>query len=452
MLRTVHLLIGAVMSRLFDPGSVTFKAAIIGFIALILIVPLMLLRGLIDERSHLRDQAYKRVAEGWGGHAVVGGPMLIVPIERTVTERDGRRTLREDAYLLPATLDFRVRLKSEPEPRYVGIYSVPVYQATLVTSGRFDLQALESLPIQTDSRYLWDHARVRLPLSESRSLREVRTARIGNGELSLRPGSTGQFRGVEASIDLTDAIEKRSIEFAFDTVIAGSREFSVLPLGSTTSVVVQSDWPHPSFRGGFLPVERTVSAEGFEARWQVLELNRTFGQVWVAGQLDESLVAESALGVGMYQAVDVYQRAERAVKYALLFIALTFLTFFAWEQLSDLRLHPLQYLLVGLALSMFYVLLLALSEHIRFAVAYAVSALALVVLMGIYIAGALRSRRRGLVIAAAMSLVYGLLYTLILSEDYALLMGAMTLFVALAAVMIATRKIDWYRTGTSPVD
>jgi inner membrane protein len=182
----------------------------------------------------------------------------------------------------------------------------------------------------------------------------------------------------------------------------------------------------------------------------VLELNRPYGQAWMDGEVTDAMLKDSAIGIGLYQAVDAYQRAERAIKYGLLFIALTFLTFFAWEQLSGLRLHPLQYLLVGLALSMFYVLLIALSEHVRFLVAYAIAAVALVTLMGVYIAGALRSARRGVAVGTAMSVVYGLLYTLILSEDYALLLGAITLFAALAAVMVATRKIDWYRLGDKP--
>lgn len=434
--------------RLFDSGSITFKAVIIGFIVLMLLVPLTMLRGLIDERTSLREQAYTRVAEGWGGNSVIGGPMLIVPTERIVIENNSRKALRSDLYLLPAQLDVQVEMKSEPEPRYVGIYAVPVYQSAIKMSGRFDLKGLDPFLAKEGVSYLWDQARVRLPLSQSRSLREVREARVGTHALTLRPGSTGALRGVEASLDLLGTLEARTIDFAFDTVVAGSREFSVLPVGSMTSVVLRSDWPHPSFQGGFLPVERNIGAQGFDARWQVLELNRAYGQAWQEGQVDDAILMESALGVGLYQAVDVYQRAERAVKYALLFIALTFLTFFAWEQLSGLRLHPLQYLLVGLALSMFYVLLIALSEHIRFLLAYCAAAMALIALMGIYISGALRSARRGLAVAVAMSVVYGLLYALILSEDYALLMGALTLFAALAAVMIATRRIDWYRLGT----
>jgi inner membrane protein len=435
-------------SRLIDSGSITFKAVMIGMIVLILLVPLTMLRGLVNERSNLREQAYTRVAEGWGGNSVIGGPMLVVPTERTVFENNSRKLIRTELYLLPAQLDIGVDMAMEKEPRYVGIYAVPVYQSSIKLSGRFDFAALQPLLGGEGVTYLWEQSRVRLPVSQSRSLREVREARFAGRDLKLGPASPGLFRGVEAAIDLAPLLEAQGAEFLFDTVMAGSREFSVLPVGSTSSIVMRSDWPHPSFQGAFLPVERSISAQGFEARWQVLELNRSYRQAWTSGEVDDAMLMESAIGVGLYQAVDVYQRAERAIKYALLFIALTFLTFFAWEQLSNLRLHPLQYLLVGLALSMFYVLLIALSEHVRFIHAYFAAAAALVTLMGIYVSGALHSSRCGVAVGSAMTVVYGLLYALILSEDYALLMGAITLFAALAAVMVATRKIDWYRLGS----
>ena len=438
------------MATRFDSSSITFKALMIGAIVLILIIPLTMLRGLVNERSSLREQAYSRVAQGWGGSSVVGGPMLVVPTERFVLENDVRKLVRIDLYLLPTHLDFAVDMQLEPEPRYVGIYAVPVYQAALKFKGAFDLSALQPFLNKEGVTYLWNEARIRLPLSQSRSLREVREARFAMTDLKLGPAGPGVYPGVEAPVDASALREAGTVDFSFDTIVAGSREFSLLPVGSTTAVSVHSDWPHPSFQGGFLPVERTIRADGFDARWQVLELNRSYRQAWLDGEVSEASLTESAIGIGLYQAVDVYQRAERAIKYALLFIALTFLTFFAWEQLSGLRLHPLQYLLVGLALSMFYVLLIALSEHIKFVFAYGVAAVALVLLMGAYISGALRSTQRGLAVAGAMSVVYGLLYALILSEDYALLMGAITLFAALAAVMLATRKIDWYRLGSAP--
>jgi inner membrane protein len=437
------------MASRFDSGSITFKALMIGIIVLVLIVPLTMLRGLVNERSTLREEAYARVAQGWGGGSIVGGPMLVIPTERFVLENSIRKLVRTDLYLLPTQLDVAADMNLEGEPRYVGIYAVPVYQAALKFTGSFDVAPLQPFLNKEGVSYLWNEARIRLPLSQSRSLREVREARFATADLKLGPAGPGIYAGVEAPIDASVFRDTGTADFSFDTVVAGSREFSLLPVGSTTAVSVRSNWPHPSFQGGFLPVERTIRSDGFDARWQVLELNRSYRQAWLDGEVSEAALGESAIGIGLYQAVDVYQRAERAIKYALLFIALTFLTFFAWEQLSGLRLHPLQYLLVGLALSMFYVLLIALSEHITFLFAYTVASVALVLLMGAYISGALRSARRGFVVAGAMSVVYGLLYALILSEDYALLMGAITLFTALAAVMLATRKIDWYRLGNT---
>jgi inner membrane protein len=443
--------------RVGESGSVTLKAVMIGVIVLLLLVPLAMLRGLVSERAALREQAYARVAEGWGGNIVLGGPMLVVPTQRTVVERvndkDITRVVRSDVYLLPARLDMKVDLKLEEEPRYVGIYGVPVYLADVRLAGEFDFQDLRALAASSGSgvQYLWHQSRLLLPLSQVRSLREVTQATFAGQPVKLGPGRPAVYRGIETALDLTQVLEGTGSAFEFHTVIAGSRDLSMLPLGSTTTLQLHSNWPHPSFHGAFLPAQRTITPEGFDARWQVLELNRSYRQLWSEFEVGEPALTESAFGVGLYQAVDIYQRGERAVKYALLFIALTFLTFFAWEQITRNPLHPLQYLLIGLALSIFYLLLIALSEHISFAAAYVTAAVALVLLIGVYIAGALRSKLRGSVAGVAMSGVYALLYALVLSEDYALLLGAIVLFVALAAVMLVTRRIDWYRVGSHTV-
>ena len=442
--------------RLGESGSVTLKAVVIGAIVLLLLVPLAMLRGLVSERAALREQAYARVAEGWGGNIVVGGPMLIVPTQRTVVERvddkDITRLVRSDLYLLPARLDMKIDLKLQDEARYVGIYAVPVYLADVRLTGEFDYESLRALVGKpaADVQYFWNQSRLLLPMSQVRSLREVTQASFAGQQVKLGPGRAAVYRGIETPIDLTALIEGAPSAFEFHATIAGSRDLSMLPLGSTTTLAMHSNWPHPSFHGAFLPAERTITASGFDARWQVLELNRSYAQAWSEFDVNEASLTESAFGVGLYQTVDVYQRGERAVKYALLFIALTFLTFFAWEQVTRNPLHPLQYLLIGLALSIFYLLLIALSEHISFAAAYVTAAVALVVLIGVYLAGALRSSIRGGVAGVAMSGVYALLYALVLSEDYALLLGAIVLFVALAAVMLVTRRIDWYRLGSVP--
>jgi inner membrane protein len=442
--------------RVGPSGSVTLKAVMIGAIVLLLLVPLAMLRGLVSERAALREQAYERVAEGWGGNSVVGGPMLIVPVQQrrveNVNGQEVTRLARNDVYLLPARLEMRVDLKLQDEPRYVGIYAVPVYLADIHVTGEFDFPALKERAAIAgpDIQYLWNQSRLLLPLSQVRSLREVTQATFAGQALKLGPGGPAVYRGIETGVDLSQLVQGASSAFEFRTVVAGSRDLSVLPLGSTTTLQVHSNWPHPSFHGAFLPAEHTITAAGFDARWQVLELNRSYRQVWSEFEVNEAGLAESSFGVGLYQAVDVYQRGERAVKYALLFIALTFLTFFAWEQVTRNPMHPLQYLLIGFALSIFYLLLIALSEHISFAAAYVTAAVALVVLIGVYIAGALRSSIRGVVAGVAMSGVYALLYALVLSEDYALLLGAIVLFVALAAVMLVTRRIDWYRLGAPP--
>ena len=425
-------------------AGAALKALIIGAIVLLLLIPLMMLSGLVSERTALREHAYTRVAEGWGGSAVIGGPMLIVPTERTVTEDGNVRVVRCDLYLLPAALDVKAELSLEPEPRRVGIYEAPVYLAHLQLRGRFDLSELKSQLARPGVTYLWERSRLRLPLSQVRSLREVRRAVFADAPVRFGPGAAGVYRGVDAPVNLGSIAPAGASDFEFDVIVAGSRELSLLPLGGKTTVEVASNWPHPSFQGAFLPAERSIAPEGFSARWQVLELNRPYAQTWWESDVGEAQLLESAFGVGLYQPIDAYQRGERAIKYASLFIALTFLTFFAWEQVAGIRIHPLQYLLVGLALSTFYLLLIALSEHIAFTAAYSIAAVALAALIGVYIAGALRSRARGYGVGLAMSGVYALLYALVLSEDYALLLGALVLFAALAAVMLVTRKVEWY--------
>ncbi|HET9446595.1 MAG TPA: cell envelope integrity protein CreD, partial [Steroidobacteraceae bacterium] len=441
--------------RIGESASVTLKAVMIGVIVLLLLIPLAMLRGLVSERAALREQAYTRVAEGWGGNIVLGGPMLVVPVQQTMVEnvngKEVARLVRNDVYVLPARLDMSVALKLQDEPRYVGIYAVPVYLADVRLAGEFDFKALRERAANAgpEIKYLWQQSRLLLPMSSVRSLREVTQATFAGRTLELGPGGPAVYRGIETAVDLTAALEGAASAFEFHTKVAGSRDLSLLPLGSTTTLQLHSNWPHPSFHGAFLPAEHTITAKGFDARWQVLELNRSYRQVWSEFEVNEAAMMESSFGVGLYQAVDVYQRGERAVKYALLFIALTFLTFFAWEQVTRNPLHPLQYLLIGLALSIFYLLLIALSEHIAFAMAYVAAAAALVLLIGVYLAGALRSSVRGGVAGVAMSGVYALLYALVLSEDYALLLGAIVLFVALAAVMLVTRRIDWYRIGSA---
>jgi inner membrane protein len=430
--------------KFLSGNSVAGKVITIGFIILVLMIPLTLLKGLISERTFMRAQAHETVANGWGGSLTTGGPMLRIPFNTTHKDKEGDVVVeRHQLYVLPSTLSVDATIEQESEPRHVGIYQVPVYQVRLRLRGQFDSKAIADAA-NYKGEYLWSQARLRLPLSDVRTVRELSVARIGASALKFAPAERGAYTAIEATIDLPQLQSSDKIDFAIDIKLAGSQALSLLPLAAVTDVKLQSTWPHPQFNGAFLPAERSISDQGFTASWQVLELNRNFSQSWTDGHVDDSQILASGFGVELFQSVDVYQRSERAVKYALMFIALTFLSFYAWELLSGTAIHPMQYLFIGLALSTFYLLLIALSEHLAFVVAYWLGAGALVALLGIYITGAFSSIEQGSIVALLMALVYGLLYMLVLSESYSLLMGAIALFTVLAVVMLATRRVKWY--------
>jgi inner membrane protein len=230
--------------------------------------------------------------------------------------------------------------------------------------------------------------------------------------------------------------------------LAGSESLHFLPLGSHTLVTTQVAWLHPDFDGAFFPVTRNIQPTSYSATWEILELNRTYPQQWRGSSVKESALLETSFGVRLFQPSNIYTQNYRAVRYGILFIAITFACLFAWEHLArGLRLHPMQYLLVGLALAAFYLLLLALSEQIGFAFSYALAAVALVALITTYLAGAIRNRRAIVAIAAALSATYGILYVILLSEDYALLYGSLLVFAILATLMITTRRLAWAQVG-----
>jgi inner membrane protein len=379
-------------SKILSSYPVAGKVCAIGLVVLVLMIPLSMLRGLIGERTQMRAQAYDTVARGWGGRLTTGGPMLRIPYDVSNKDKDGVITVtRHQLYVLANNLSVDANMQQEAEPRHVGIYQVPVYQVQLAVLGNFNGSALTQAAAATVATYRWSEARLRIPLSDVRSVRELANARFGNAVLKFGPGESGTYTAIEANVDLTNQLNQDTIGFGFDMKLAGSQALSLLPLAATTNVKLRSTWPHPQFEGAFLPAERTINNQGFNASWQVLELNRSFRQSWRDETVNDEQLQSAAFGVELFQSVDVYQRSERAVKYALMFIALTFLSFYAWELLSGAAIHPMQYLLVGMALSTFYLLLIALTEHLAFWRAYWLGAGALVALLGTYIAGAMRS-------------------------------------------------------------
>ena len=440
--------------RVLEGKPLAAKMLVIGLIILGLMIPLSLLRGLIVERSQMRRQAIDTVAKGWGGSLTVGGAMLRVPFDIERKANSGAISVEShQLYILPDDLNIQATLE-HMTTRRVGIYGVPVYLVRIKMKGTFkmaDVLAAAATGRYPSATYHWKDARVRLPISDVRDIREFIGATVDQHPLAFGPALAEGFPGVESKIDLSQVSQEGALPFSVEMMLAGSQSVAFLPDAATTQAYLQAAWPDPQFQGAFLPSQYAIDAQGFNAQWQVLALNRSFAQSWIDCQVDATSMTSAAYGVNLFQSVDVYQRSERAVKYALLFIALTFLSFFAWESLGRLPIHPMHYLFIGLALSTFYLLLIALSEHLPFWMSFWLGAAALVALLGTYVTGAMDSIRLGMIISVVLTLVYGLLYMLVLSENYALLIGASALFAVLATIMLATRKLRW-DTGNRPHD
>ena len=419
--------------------------AIVG-VALLLLFPLAWLHGLVSERTALREQAIASVARGWGGRQMLSGPILAIPV--TTTTDDGHvRT--SDWYVLPEALNLDVELIVQNERRKLGVYEVPVYVAKVHATGRFDLaREIAKISVGTDSiQARPDRGRLLIPISDPRGVRDISSAGDPLTQVRFEPGRGFPIAVLTAPLRMD--VDPLNGKQAFDVTleVAGTQSLQFLPLAHASQVQLRGNWSDPGFASGFLPVERHVRDGHFDATWKVLDLNRSFGAHWMQDTVTATDLQDSAYGVDLVQPVDLYQQVERAVKYAAVFICLSFLTLFIWEHLTRRPVHPIQYGLMGLALSVFFLLLLALAEHIGFRLAYVLAALALCTLLGVYLAGAMDSPKQGTASGGVFGLLYGLLYLLVTSDDYALLAGALGLFAVLAAAMVLTRKVNWYLTA-----
>ncbi len=435
--------------------TVTARVLGIGVLALLMTIPLMQVSGLVRERQQLRTDAIRQIAQGWGGTQVLGGPVLVVPTLRQETPAGtatpqwhaGSETLLADALKMDVAMTV--------EKRGYGIYSAPVFVATVKLGGQFRAQDIAQSRRGSDAPWQTGKAELRLPIGDLRGLQEVSDLRI-NGQPARFESSAerlGPWPNVVVPIDL-DALGEQSIDVQITLKLAGTEALQLLPLARSTEVSMHAPWNDPSFVGAALPQEHRIDAAGFSAHWHLLDLNRSYGQHWTDATegMDKALQA-STFGVQLYQPADVYQRNVRAGKYGVLFIAMTFAAFFLFEVLKRLRVHPVQYLLVGAALATFYVVLLALSEQIGFGAAYALAAAAVVVLVGGYAMAVLHAQRAGLLLGGVLGLIYAMLYGLIAAEQYALLIGALVLLAMVGLMMYLTRRIDWYAyvpTSTEP--
>ena len=432
------------------------KALVIGVLIVLLLVPLSQVESLVGERVAMRQTAALRVAESWGGAQTTAGVLLAIPVETTRVVIDqtvaGRETQRTEVernvlYVLPDTL--KISASVDPDFRTVGLYETPVYTANVQIAGEFVNRDFAQLLTQKQGRDVkWSEARLLVLNSESRALRAVDDLEVAGERSTVAADGYAGSAGISTPVPVAALRENSTIPFRLKLTLAGSSQLSFLPLARKAEIAIQSAWPHPKFQGAPAPLDPQITDKGFTARWSVLEINRNFGQSWYDSQVRpgepvETSFAQSGVGVIFYEPVDIYQRNYRAVHYAVLLIVITFLTFFLWEHMSGIAIHGMQYLMVGLALALFYLLLLALSEHMSFDVAYAISAGSLVALITVYLTGVLRRLSLALGAGAGLATLYTMLYWILRSEDYSLLMGSLLLFGVLATLMIATRRIDW---------
>ncbi|MCX7197493.1 MAG: cell envelope integrity protein CreD [Proteobacteria bacterium] len=443
------------------------KAATIGLLVLLLLVPLSLIEATIAGRAAWRMHVQDDIAATHAGPQVVAGPVLVLPYVETTTivSPAGREaapalaTRRVERFVLAFPAELVVDGEVEVELRRRGIHQVPVWRAkALELAGRFEPVALPEPPpaaAGTTVAIVPGEPYVAFSVSDLRGFVSTPSIDLAGERHAFEPRAAPPFDGpaVRARVDPKLLATGAPIEFRLRSDLAGMRELSIVPLGGETRVALRSNWPHPSFGGRFLPIDREVGQAGFSARWSVPAIATRARSALVpaeptAGSAVRAPAAPGdAFGVRLVDPVDIYAQATRATKYGVLFVLLTFGAFWLFEALRGVPIHPMQYGFVGAALAIFFLLLLALSEHLPFAVAYGTAAVACVLLVTAYLSPVLGGRRAAASFGAGLAALHGVLYSVLQLEDTALLCGTLLMFSALAAAMLASRRIDWTRFG-----
>lgn len=426
-------------------NSIYFKLGMITILILLLLIPTAMVKDLIREREYIKARAIEEVSEKWGQSQTLTGPFISIPFDRYVKQIDQNKQekivkVKDWIHVLPH--DLNIEGDISPEKRYRGIYEVVVYESNIEMSGTFQDMNIASLGIEKEHIH-FDQATINIGITDLKGIeQQVELLWEGRKVLFNSGLSTSDVAesGINASVDLSES-ENKVLKFSAKLLLNGSQAIQFIPLGKTTDVNLKSNWSTPSFSGAYLPDHRSINEGSFESNWNVLHLNRNYPQQWTGAAHQ---VWSSAFGVDLLLPVDSYKKADRVSKYAVLFIVLTFLVFFFVEVLNKVFIHPIQYLLVGLALILFYTLLLSFSEHLLFNLAYGLAAILTIVLVSFYAIAILKSRMLGGLVFGILFILYSFIFTIIQLEDYALLIGSIGMFIILSIVMYFSRKIDWY--------
>jgi inner membrane protein len=431
----------------------------VGVLVFLLLIPLSMITGVLADRLMRRTEAVTDITSSWGKEQNVIGPVLVIPYQyhfKTMKDVNGpkgkveRREVDETAisyaYFLPESLNISGDVQTQMLHR--GIYDAAVFRAQVTLSGRFAPPDFGALKIDMKD-VQWKDALMTIAITDLRGTREGLVLDWGGVKRPMLPGSQmpGYTTGATAML-ASDKPIANAVEFSIPLDVNGSGGIFFAPFGVENETHLKSNWPDPGFRGAFLPADRSVRADGFDAKWKVSYYGRDYPQHWTSQTGNERFttkaVSESLFGAEFLSILDAYRYVERSIKYGVLFLVLVFTTFFLFEMTAQQKIHPFQYLMVGAALCVFYLLLLSISEFVGFGFAYLIAAVASTLLITWYCRFFLGGGVRTLMIGAGLAGVYAFLYITLRQQDYALLMGAVALFVVLAIVMYVTRKVDWY--------
>ena len=426
-------------------NRILIKACITGALILVMLIPTIFITNLVKERKARQAEVVTEVSDRWAKPQVLTGPFIFLPYkiiqidkDKKITEEINHLTILPDLLNVNGQVTTEIRLRS--------IYKVLLYRAALNNSGNFQF----TIPKEIDQNLIqWQDAKICYGLSDFKGIEERLLINIDGKDIELSPGlPTREIseKGLSASIPLSATDNHRKISFTMNLKIKGSEQLHFVPLAGNSRYILKSGWASPSFDGNNLPSMRTVNKTGFNATWNFNKANLPFGTILNDFKYDLNSIA---FGVTMVQPADAYAKTDRSIKYAILFIGLTFSLFFIIELLQKKSLHPVQYILIGLALIIFYTLLLSFSEFISFDKSYLVASSATILLITFYAFGHFRSAKTAGVFGLVLSLLYGFTFILIQMEDTALLLGSIGLFIILALAMYASRKINWY--GGDPI-
>jgi len=432
-------------------SNLAIKGIAIIAISIALIFILSLIEFKVRERNQYRAQAKASIAEGWSGSQLVVAPILRLTLTRKYTEEVFDKNLK--AYIsknrthnwteLHIAEQLTINGEIAIQERYKGIYRIPVYETELSIKGRF--AKIDSL--NGDIK----RAELISSFSDMRGIGNTPSLTWNNQSVPFHTGKDRDLLGHYISADITDFEPTVATSFSMQTKLRGLDNINFVPAAKQVSLALKSDWQHPYFIGRYLPDSREINeaGAGFQAHWNMSEFATSIQQSINACLQTRSecatVLSQNYFGVGLHNPIDVYQKTDRSLKYGFLFILLTFVVFCLFEVMKQIKIHPVQYALVGTALAIFYLLLISLSEHISFGLAYLSATLGCVFLIWFYLVHVFKSRTNAGSVAFGIAALYGMLYMILKSEDFALLMGAMLTFLSLAAAMIATRNIDWYK-------